>query len=81
MSPQVLCLVAAIVCLVDATLVTKLVRQAMKKALGLEGEATAPAAKEGLREPPKPEAEPEKMPSSSPSATADTASAKDAPPP
>ncbi|XP_059523258.1 CKLF-like MARVEL transmembrane domain-containing protein 1 [Myotis daubentonii] len=35
-----LCLSAAIVCLVDASLVTKMVRQAMKKALGLEGETT-----------------------------------------
>ncbi|KAK1330473.1 hypothetical protein QTO34_010662 [Cnephaeus nilssonii] len=52
-----LCLAAAIVCLVDATLVTKMVRKAMKKALGLEGEAKASPAGEEPHQPPKPESE------------------------
>lgn len=55
--PQALCLAAAIVCLVDATLVTKMVRKAMKKALGLEGEAKASPAGEEPHQPPKPESE------------------------
>ncbi|XP_070255039.1 CKLF-like MARVEL transmembrane domain-containing protein 1 [Myotis yumanensis] len=41
-----LCLSAAIVCLVDASLVTKMVRQVMKKALGMEGETTPSLAAE-----------------------------------
>uniref|UniRef100_G1Q3I5 Uncharacterized protein n=1 Tax=Myotis lucifugus TaxID=59463 RepID=G1Q3I5_MYOLU len=40
-----LCLSAAIVCLVDASLVTKMVRQVMKKALGMEASSTLSPSK------------------------------------
>ncbi|XP_036297129.1 CKLF-like MARVEL transmembrane domain-containing protein 1 [Pipistrellus kuhlii] len=56
-----LCLAVAIVCLVDATLVTKMVRNAIKKALGIEGKAAAatPAKEEpGQQQPQEPQQEP-----------------------
>uniref|UniRef100_A0A4X1UQE8 CKLF like MARVEL transmembrane domain containing 1 n=1 Tax=Sus scrofa TaxID=9823 RepID=A0A4X1UQE8_PIG len=38
-----LCLTAAIVCLIDATVVTKTMRKNMKKALGIDTEANPPS--------------------------------------
>ncbi|XP_007198363.2 uncharacterized protein LOC103011935 [Balaenoptera acutorostrata] len=43
-----LCLTAAIVCLIDETVVTKTMRNTMKKALGIETKASASAAQEPI---------------------------------
>ncbi|XP_054565979.1 chemokine-like factor isoform X3 [Eptesicus fuscus] len=75
-----LSLAAAIVCLVDATLVTKMVRKAMKKALGLEGEAKASPAGEESHQPPKPESEKMLSPAPSEPPTVGPALAKEADP-